>query len=499
MRFLRYRKLKAVNSTTRRSSWQAYFFLMLAVSILFLAACQGQNEHLTEMPHWVQEWILEKPVLKFAYEEGLLYETPVVSDQDGVTLTIWGTNVTPYFTDVIFSVEGSDVGVELSGSPTHTYELTTLDGEEIRSFGTTALYSPNGMADCARIETITTESLEQQTINFALKSTGNKTGEVATSFTVNPVSFRDYYKTKALDYEKTVGEITLKTGRIHYSPAQIWVEYSISSNQDEGISYTNAYIEEIKLSTLGEEVIIEPDNNIIDESAGMRVIVFTHPRQITEDAKLIFSKGRISIGDEALSFEGSWEIPLPSSDSDGFAKPADTKQPYSSVAEAFVALKEQSSDELYFESVIYEYRSSTAYEAKKPVYLIQVREGEITDGMSNAIVYEVAEEIVDHGAAMIPISHESLNMLKQNQTALLKAYLDRTHEVVNLAKEQGRDLAEEAFLLGDFLKGYYNGDWYLVAFETSLPQAGFNVKTQELVVAKDSTGMNFVNGRPEQK
>lgn len=186
-------------------------------------------------------------------------------------------------------------------------------------------------------------------------------------------------------------------------------------------------------------------------------------------------------------------IPLPDLGEEAYEE---YRQPYNNVQEAFTAVMAKEEGEFYFDLAIFDYRSPESYKQKRPVYIIVLREGEIVDGFVTAKAYEVAEELIDLGETKIPMSTGGVEHLKQTQDRRLEACFDRTHAVIELAKEQGRDLAEEAFLMGSSLKGSYNGDWYIIAFDSSLPQAAYNLKTDELVVAKDATGMSFVD-RPQ--
>ncbi|MCR3923494.1 MAG: hypothetical protein NUK65_13440, partial [Firmicutes bacterium] len=402
----------------------------------------------------------------------------------------------PYEIGIFYSIDG------LVYEPGCGITITEVNGEKRKlSNGGYAGSGPDGHVGTVTADILTTASEGEHTLTLVLPQVGVLSSDIVIDLKVNPASFRHLYQIKELHYEETISGVTIKSNRVIYAPADIWVDFSIIG--EKPVSFYDFSIDEIYLTMDGK-------TKIATTGGVPGVFRFPRPNKVTDDAKLVINNTYLDPLDRytenLVAIEGPWEIPLPLPDDSSatepitYTEPIDVSQYFASLKEALDAVMAQEAKEFYFESAIFDYRSPAAYEQKLPVYILLLREGKITDGMSATKVYEVAEDITDHGETMIPFSLEGLEVLQQKQTERIEACLDRTHEVVALAKAQGRDLAEESFLLGNSLKGYYNGDWFIISFnESSMPQAAYNIVTNEVIVAADNTGMSFSDGQPVKK
>lgn len=69
--------------------------------------------------------------------------------------------------------------------------------------------------------------------------------------------------------------------------------------------------------------------------------------------------------------------------------------------------------------------------------------------------------------------------------------------MVDLALEQDRDLADEAFTMGYSLTGFYSGSWYFLFVNGDNLQVAYNVDTAELVLADDmNSSLSVIDGEP---
>lgn len=93
-----------------------------------------------------------------------------------------------------------------------------------------------------------------------------------------------------------------------------------------------------------------------------------------------------------------------------------------------------------------------------------------------------------------PEAHKKIK--KVDMDKMLEAYEDRTHFVVDLAKEEGRNLADDAFSMGYSLDGLYNGEWFYVFFNGDNLQAAYNIRTEELVLSDDMESLSVMDNNP---
>ncbi|MPW26831.1 hypothetical protein GC105_13670, partial [Alkalibaculum sp. M08DMB] len=165
--------------------------------------------------------------------------------------------------------------------------------------------------------------------------------------------------------------------------------------------------------------------------------------------------------------EGPWTIDLPPIENVQSAKSPETAQnhSYDTMKDAVEAVISQEGKEMYFEGGTFTYNAKEPYDNGKPSYHILFSVGEVQENQVTSKAYTVGNEITSSEEQKLIRSPEAHEMIKNAEmNKILETYEDRTHFVVDLAKKEGRDLADDAFSMGYSLDGLYNGVWFYVFF-----------------------------------
>ena len=286
-----------------------YLVLSLAVLVKVIVLAVGQIPK-TNLPSSVEAYVWEEPGRKWAYENDLFYAEPIVRKQDSVTLTIWGVVLSPYATEVIYSVDGLKNG----GS----FDIVAVDGRGVSSYQGSGLNYDGGFVNTVITYALTTETAEEHTITLSLPQRGNISDGIVINLQINPHSYKEYYQVKKLDYAETINGITLKVDRVIYSPVQIYLEYLLTGEELTEFSTKNAVIHknEIALAIDGKKRYLNPAaiTSEINKATNMHYLIVARPDIITADTKLVLNNGSYPPSADATihtAIEGPWEIPLP--------------------------------------------------------------------------------------------------------------------------------------------------------------------------------------------
>ena len=102
--------------------------IVIAVFLLSFSGCQKDSQQTSDVPQWLIDTFYEYPDLMWAYENGYLYEEPIIDEIDGTRLVIWGLLSDDVLTQIVLSsesIEGDEC--EIFGM------VTALDGEPIEA------------------------------------------------------------------------------------------------------------------------------------------------------------------------------------------------------------------------------------------------------------------------------------------------------------------------------------------------------------------------------
>ncbi|MCR3923550.1 MAG: hypothetical protein NUK65_13730, partial [Firmicutes bacterium] len=211
-------KLVNKNYQKEASTRWIYILVLLVSMAVFLSACQNQPNSNQTMPRWVtDDFLRDFGEFNWVYENGLFYGEPVVTEQDGVTLTIWGESASPYRAGVFYSIEGLVYEPEFGG-----ILITAVNGEKLKLPGGGYYGSgPDGYAGTAMTDILTTASEGEQSLTIVLPQVGDLSSDIVIDLTVKPDRFRDLYQVKKVNYVNTIAGVTIKFDRIIYSPEEI--------------------------------------------------------------------------------------------------------------------------------------------------------------------------------------------------------------------------------------------------------------------------------------
>ena len=301
-------------------------WLLLIIIVLFLVmlvGCKGQQKFPADMPDWVRDYISEHQGFMAALERGLLYDEPIVKEQDGVILKIWGVYVEPSATGVIYTVEnygGSHGWAQM--------KIAAVNGKEVNSrpsYAAGNYYA--GFASYEIVEDVKITSEGEHTLTVVLPQGANLTSDIVIDLKVDPSIFKDFYDIKKLTYEETKSEVTLKIDRVIYSPTQIWIEYSLAGEKIRDAYLYSLKSGDIKFNIDGKTIAIINDQiyhftqNDNNDTIYKRGLVLPRPREITNDTRVVFNKGSLSYHDiedpKGVTFADPFELKLPIPDETG--------------------------------------------------------------------------------------------------------------------------------------------------------------------------------------
>lgn len=135
----------------------------------------------------------------------------------------------------------------------------------------------------------------------------------------------------------------------------------------------------------------------------------------------------------------------------GTSNGSEDESSYETMLEAVQAVIESTDKDLVFSNALYLYEDQESYDAKRPIYFIAMSDNELDGNELTTYSYIVKGTDVELTNTMVVIVPDAMIDIigtadLQEQLDELANYEDLTHTVVDLAKESGRDLAEEAFL-----------------------------------------------------
>jgi hypothetical protein len=172
--------------------------------------------------------------------------------------------------------------------------------------------------------------------------------------------------------------------------------------------------------------------------------------------------------------------------------------PYDTMIDAVNVINNSEGKELYFVSGLYLYEDQESYDARQPAYSIVMTDNIISDNNEMAFKsYKVRDNIELTGTVTHTVIEENIDNINSTdfQERLNNAANseDLTHAVVDLAKAEGRDIADEAFSNGFSIYGYslpeasiftvsmrIQGDDGVVGYI----QAQYHTDTEEISVAE---------------
>jgi hypothetical protein len=156
--------------------------------------------------------VIKDAGLAWAYEHGYINEHLETASKDGVKLTILGAVTDPIQTTIIYLLEGRE-------KPELDIYSTNWDNLPLYSLSSQQVKTPLGI-----LELVYTDPLPAgaQQLRVVLKDPGLAMDIDVTRDSVSQVS-REY----KLDFEETVGDVTLKLKRIIYTPTQARVDFSV--------------------------------------------------------------------------------------------------------------------------------------------------------------------------------------------------------------------------------------------------------------------------------
>ena len=191
--------------------------------------------------NWVQELVFKDAGLAWAYEHGYIDDKQVTAVRDGVKFTILGTVADPIQTTVIYLAEGM-------GADPHVYTRRG-DGDDVSSFSWHAWNSKPISTPLGLLGMVHSEPLPQgdHDLVVQLQKGGNLKSDLALNIMVSSEPISKVSQEYVIDYQETVGNLSIKADRVVYTPTQIRVDYTVSGGSDfRGIAATGR--EDIYLS-----------------------------------------------------------------------------------------------------------------------------------------------------------------------------------------------------------------------------------------------------------
>ena len=275
---------------------------------------------------------------------------------------------------------------------------------------------------------------------------------------------------------------------------------------DEGLELEISYSDTGHLEEIIEWTLPDSDIKSIDFYPFDFRERTTEPKVINYQFNPIFhsdewlTANAVTITMVKVSQEGPWTVELPGIEEYELDQTQELQgeTTYTTMKEAADAVLAQTNEDLYFEGGTYSYETQAAYDSEIPTYIILFAVGEVEDNQVDSVIYTIGSTITKSEGQMLITTPEAHESIKNSSDERLNAYTDMTHTVVDLAKAEGRDLADDAFSMGYTLDGLYSGEWFYVFFNTENLQAAYNTQTEELVVSEDMTSLSITDGVPSQ-
>ncbi|QSX08757.1 hypothetical protein J0B03_01300 [Alkalibacter rhizosphaerae] len=167
-----------------------------------------------------------------------------------------------------------------------------------------------------------------------------------------------------------------------------------------------------------------------------------------------------------------------------------------SMVDALDAVVEASEEELIYVGGMYIYPDQEAYDNEKPEYQLLFYKKELEENQVVHVSYRVGEtveliaEIPGFTSPEILEIHEQAGKVDHDEVRDLAGSLeDRTRQVLEMAKDEGYDLAQAAFSQGESIIGLYQGNqnlWFYVFRGEDNFQAAYRWNEDILILADSS-------------
>jgi hypothetical protein len=158
--------------------------------------------------------------------------------------------------------------------------------------------------------------------------------------------------------------------------------------------------------------------------------------------------------------------------------------------DAVNAVLDTEDKDLIFAGGAYLYENQENYDNEQPAYSLIFHDKELDGNEPHVYNYTVRDEIELTTELNTPAVSEdmweNINVKLQEQLKTIEGYEDLTHKVVDLAKDKGRQLDQEAFSAGYALLGRYEGSVFYIftVGDQGLLQAAYDRETEEFIVAE---------------